>query len=59
MVVEDGEKLGNVQFMAQTIQNTVGGDMFRIETTEQYPLDHEPLVDLASEEQGENARPEL
>ncbi len=59
VVVKDGEKLGNVQFMAQTIQNTVGGDLFRIETTEQYPLAHEPLVDLASEEQAGNARPEL
>ena len=33
--------------------------MFRIETTQQYPLDHDPLVDQAAEEQDADARPEL
>lgn len=59
VVVKDGEKLGNVQYMAQTIQSAVGGDLFRIETAEEYPLDHDPLVDQAADEQDENARPEL
>ncbi|MCI9442969.1 MAG: flavodoxin [Ruminococcus sp.] len=59
VVVKDGEALGNVQFMAQTIQETIGGDLFRIETTQQYPLDHDPLVDQAAEEQDADARPEL
>lgn len=59
VVVRDGEALGNVQFMAQTIQETIGGDLFRIETTQQYPLDHDSLVDQAAEEQDEDARPEL
>lgn len=59
VVVRDGEVLGNVQFMAQTIQETIGGDLFRIETTQQYPLDHDPLVDQATEEQDEDTRPEL
>lgn len=59
VVVKDGEALGNVQFMAQTIQETIGGDLFRIETTQQYPLDHDPLVDQAAEEQDAGARPEL
>ena len=48
IVVRDGEVLGNIQYMADVIQQTVGGDLFRIETTEQYPLDHEPLVDQAA-----------
>ncbi len=59
IVVKDGEALGNVQFMAQTIQEAIGGDLFRIETTQQYPLDHDPLVDQAAEEQDADARPEL
>ena len=45
--------------MAKIVQETIGGDLFRIETTEDYPLDHDPLVDQAAEEQDENARPEL
>ena len=59
VVVKDGEVLGNVQYMAQIIQESTGGDLFRIETVQQYPLDHDPLVDQAAAEQDENARPEL
>lgn len=59
VVVKDGEKLGNVQYIAQTIQEAIGGELFRIETVKQYPLDHDPLVDQAAEEQDEEARPEL
>ena len=33
--------------------------MSQAETVEEYPLDHEPLVDQAAEEQDEEARPEL
>lgn len=59
VVIRDGEVLGNVQFLAQTIQETIGGDLFRIETTRQYPLEHDSLIEQAAEEQEENARPEL
>ena len=59
VVVRDGEKLGNTQYVAQTIQETIGGDLFRIETVQQYPLDHDPLVDQASDEKAAGARPEL
>lgn len=59
IVVKDGEVMGNLEYMALTIQQAVGGDLFRIETQESYPLDHEPLVDQAAEEQDENARPAL
>lgn len=45
VVVKDGEKLGNTEYVARLIQETVGGDLFRIETVEPYPLDHDPLVD--------------
>lgn len=59
IVVQDGEVLGNVQYMASIIQQTVGGDLFRIETVEAYPGDHDALVDQAAREQDEGLRPEL
>lgn len=59
VVVEDGEKLGNTEYVAELIQQTVGGDLFRIETVEDYPLDHDLLVNQAAEEQDEDFRPEL
>lgn len=59
IVVEDGEVLGNVEFLATIIQDTVSGDLFQIETVQQYPLEHDALVDQAAQEQDENARPEL
>ena len=59
VVVNDGQVMGNLEYMANVIQQTIGGDLFRIETVEEYPLDHEPLVDQAAEEQDEEARPEL
>ena len=59
IVVSDGEKLGNTQYVAELIQDAIGGDLFRIETVAPYPLDHEPLVDQASEEKAAAVRPEL
>ena len=45
--------------MAMTIQEAIGGELFRIETKEKYPLEHETLVNQAKEEQNEEVRPEL
>lgn len=59
IVVSEGEKLGNTQYVAELIQDSIGGDLFRIETVAPYPLDHEPLVDQASEEKAEAVRPGL
>ena len=59
VVVSDGEAVGNMQFMAEAIWQAVGGELFRIETQDAYPLEHEPLVDQAADEQAENARPAL
>lgn len=58
-VVVDGELYGSVEFMANTIQETTGGDLFEIKTVQEYPTLHEPLVDLADEELANDARPEL
>lgn len=59
VVVKNGEKLGNTEYVAKLIQETIGGDLFRIETTEVYPLDHDSLVDQAAKEQDEGFRPAL
>lgn len=58
-VVIDGETLGNTQYMAYVIEETVGADIFRIEPETPYPTDHDTLVDLAKEEQNDNARPKI
>lgn len=58
-VVVDSEVLGNNQYIAQLIQQTVGGDLFRIETVQEYPGTHDPLLEYAYNERAENARPEL
>lgn len=59
VVVKDGEKMGNTECVARLIQETVGGDLFPIETVEEYPLDHDTLVDQAADEQEEGLRPKL
>ncbi len=59
IVVKDTEVMGNTEYVAGMIQETLGGDLFRIETVQAYPLDHDPLVDQAAEEQDEDARPAL
>lgn len=58
-VVIDGEVLGNTQYVAQLIQEGTGADIFRIEPRTPYPVDHDTLVDLASDEQSDQARPEI
>ncbi|WP_195282400.1 flavodoxin [Harryflintia acetispora] len=58
VVTSDGV-VGNTQFIAQAIQNAVGGDLFAIRTVQQYPGSHDSLLDFAYNELSENARPEL
>lgn len=58
-VVVDGEVLGNNQYIAQLIQQETGGDLFRIETVQEYPGTHDELLEFAWNERAEDARPEL
>ncbi len=58
-VIIDGIVLGNTQYMAYVIQDTSGADIFRIIPEVPYPTDHRTLVDLASEEKAQNARPTI
>ena len=58
-VVVDGEVLGNNQYIAQLIYQEIGGDLFRIETVQEYPGTHDELLDFAYNERADQARPEL
>lgn len=59
VVVVNGEALGNTQHVAYVIQENTGADIFRIQPVTAYPTDHETLVNLASGEQAEDARPAI
>ena len=58
-VVVDGNLYGNTQYLANLIQERTGGELFKIETVQEYPGEHDPLVDQAADEQRANVRPEL
>lgn len=58
-VVIDGEVLGNTQYVAYLIQQATGGDIFRIEPTTPYPMNHAELEEVATEEKRQNAMPEI
>lgn len=59
VVVKDGEKFGNTEYVANVIQQTIGGDLFQIEAVQEYTHDHDALTDFAADEKADNARPEL
>lgn len=58
-VVINGEVLGNTQYVAYVIEEQTNADIFRIEPEKPYPTDHKTLVDLAADEQNDNARPAI
>lgn len=58
-VAVDGGALGNNEYIAQIIQRETGGELFAIETVQDYPTTHEPLLEFAYDEKADNARPEL
>lgn len=58
-VVENGEVMGNVELIANTIREETGGDIFAIETVQTYPGEHQALLDFAAVEMAANALPEL
>lgn len=51
--------VGNTQYVANIIQQEMDGDLYRIETVQTYPETHDPLLEFAYKERGEDARPEL
>lgn len=57
--VVDGVVYGNTQYVAMLMAERLGAELFRIETAEQLPLDHDTLIDLAVGWQDAGTRPEL
>lgn len=58
-VAVNGEVLGNNKYIAQIIQREASGDLFSIETVQDYPTTHDPLLEFAYNEKADNARPKL
>lgn len=58
-VAVDGEVLGNNEYVVRIIQRETGGELFAIETVQEYPTTHDPLLEFAYNEKADNARPEL
>ena len=52
-------KKGNTEICAEFIQKAVGGDMFEVETIEDYSKDYHKCTQEAQQELRANARPEL
>lgn len=50
---------GNTRGMAELIAQETGGDLFEIATVNPYTDDYNELLDIAQQEQSEDARPEL
>lgn len=50
---------GNTEQVAQYIAEQTGGDLFKIEPAAPYTEDYNTLLDVAQQEQAEDARPEL
>lgn len=59
VVVKDGKKFGNTEYVANVIRQAIGGDLFQIEAVQKYTHDHGNLTDFAADEKADNARPEL
>ena len=49
IVVKDGEKIGNTEYVAAVIKENTGADLFRIEPETPYTTVHDDLVNLAKE----------
>lgn len=52
-------QVGNTKIAAETIQEIIGGDLFRIDTVTPYPKDYSATTNIAKKELNENARPKL
>ena len=58
-VATENGVLGNVEFLAHEIQKNIGGELFAIETVQDYPGTHSALLEFAHNEMENNERPEL
>ena len=51
--------VGNTEAIAKIIRESTGGDLFKIETLNPYPLDYTETTHISLEEKKKNVRPEL
>ena len=51
--------IGNTEVIAKKIQGLTESDLFQIQTVKSYPDDYTATTNVAQEEKGNNARPEL
>jgi len=51
--------VGNTEVAALLVHSVAGGDLFQIETVQDYPLDYHETTEVARKELRENARPGL
>lgn len=58
-IVQDGEVYGNTEYVAKIIQSKTNGDLFQIQTKQEYPSTHQPLLEFAHKEMEENVRLQL
>jgi len=58
-IIVDGIMTGHLQHIANLIHAETGGDIFTIQTIQDYPARHRLLIDMARQERAENARPRL
>lgn len=50
ITIRDGRTQGNVEALAEMIQEIVGGDLFYIKTLDTYPADYDTLIDQGGNE---------
>lgn len=58
-IIDNGHLYGNMEYIARTISEATGGDLFAIKTIRTYPGGHKELVDAAKKEAEAKARPKL
>lgn len=58
-IAVDGDALGNNEYVAHLIAQQTGGDIFSIETVQDYPATHDELLQFAHDEQANGTKPEL
>lgn len=59
IIINNGNRRGTTQVVADYIQATVGGDIHLIETSAPYPVDFDDVRDLNHSEQANGTRPAL
>lgn len=52
-------EVGNTEIMANNIAELTGGELFKIEPVNSYPVSYDEATEVAKQEKNENSRPEI